>query len=512
MYRIIIVDDEVNAIEGLKLLIDTKRNNISEILSSTNAIEALEVIKREHPDIIISDISMPQMTGLEMIAEIKKMDNYNPMMIILSGYSTFSYAQTAIASGVKAYLLKPVDEDELNDKIDELIGEIEANSQQAFEKNIVLEGALIKILNGDNSKKTVSSFLSLLNYNKGDDIVIAHSDIIYRENKDVELSDEDLDRDFDKIQNIFTSSFGNCVQANAFKISGDGMLCIISAKNLTDNLINNSINAFKTNTANALLVDLPITISEKITSDKFVDTLKEMLSSNTSPSIFDNILVDGTSGRDFKEINDIFLSLSNNFDVLYRDEIKAKLEEGIDLAVAKNMKIQGFNPLFTAFLMNISKYVLVDNMSMDELLKRAKDIFVNVKKLKEDKAIIVNFILSLYDDMSDYNKKMQNETLHNIIAYVNNNYTENLTLKSLASKFYANPIYLGRIFKKETGTLFNEYLTNLRIEKSKVLLKKTNKKVYEIAEEIGFNDPNYFIAKFLKREGITPSQFRKKID
>ncbi|MBR2398260.1 MAG: response regulator, partial [Clostridia bacterium] len=297
MYRIIIVDDEVNAIEGLKLLIDTKRNNISEILSSTNAIEALEVIKREHPDIIISDISMPQMTGLEMIAEIKKMDNYNPMMIILSGYSTFSYAQTAIASGVKAYLLKPVDEDELNDKIDELIGEIEANSQQAFEKNIVLEGALIKILNGDNSKKTVSSFLSLLNYNDGDDIVIAHSDIIYRENKDVELSDEDLDRDFDKIQNIFTSSFGNCVQANAFKISGDGMLCIISAKNLTDNLINNSINAFKTNTANALSVDLPITISEKITSDKFVDTLKEMLATNAPTSLFDNIL-DGTSGRD----------------------------------------------------------------------------------------------------------------------------------------------------------------------------------------------------------------------
>lgn len=511
MYRIIIVDDEVNAIEGLKLLIDTKRNNISEILSSTNAIEALEVIKREHPDIIISDISMPQMTGLEMIAEIKKMDNYNPMMIILSGYSTFSYAQTAIASGVKAYLLKPVDEDELNDKIDELIGEIEANSQQAFEKNIVLEGALIKILNGDNSKKTVSSFLSLLNYKEGDDIIIAHSDIIYRENKDVELSDEDLDRDFDKIKNIFTSSFGNCVQANAFKISGDGMLCIITAKNIADSLITKSIEAFKANTIEALSVDLPMTVSEKITSDNFVETLKAMLTTNAPASLFENIL-DGTSGRDFKEINDIFLSLSNNFDVLYRDEIKAKLEEGIDLAIAKNMKIQGFNPLFTAFLMNISKYVLVDNMSMDDLLKRAKDIFVNVKKLKEDKAIIVNFILSLYDDMSDYNKKMQNETLHNIIAYVNNNYTENLTLKSLASKFYANPIYLGRIFKKETGTLFNEYLTNLRIEKSKVLLKKTNKKVYEIAEEIGFNDPNYFIAKFLKREGITPSQFRKKID
>lgn len=508
MYKIIIVDDETNAIEGLKILIDTKRNNISEILSSNNAIEALKIIDSERPDIIISDISMPQMTGLEMIAEIKKIENYSPMIVILSGYSTFSYAQQAMSHGVKAYLLKPVDEDELNDKLDELIGEIEANSQQTFEKNIILEASLYKILSGDKTTKNINNFLSRLGFVDGNSLVVLGSNILYNQNKDIELSDEELDKDFENLKELFQKYFGKTYNCNSFRYGGNKMVSFVWGNSLNQNEINDCYKAFLFETENTLSVSVPVNYSNAINNGKgfIVELTKIMENKNLETADKPS----NVSSTVFKEVNDLFLSISNNFEVLYREELEKDLKIAIDKAIENNISIKGFENIFNAFIVNISSYVAVENNSVPVIMAKVNDIHKKGNSLSSLKDEYVSLLLSLFDDMNEYNNKLQNETFHSIITYVDNNFTENLTLKSLSSRFYVNPIYLGRVFKKQTGTLFNEYLTTLRIEKSKVLLKKTSKKVYEIAEEIGFNDPNYFIAKFLKSEGVTPSSYRKQ--
>lgn len=500
MYRIIIVDDEINAIEGLKILIDTERNHISEMLTSTNAIEALDIIAKERPDIIISDISMPQMSGLEMIAEIKKIENYNPMIIILSGYSTFTYAQTAMSHGVKAYLLKPVDEDELNDKLDELIGEIEANSQQTFEKNVVLDGALYKILSGDNTKKAISSFLSLLGA-ENSDMMLLLSEITYKENRDIELSEEELDGDFKKLNSLFESVFMHSSSCKSFKVFGNKMLSVLWG-DLDKEKELQLWEEFDKRANSELSVFLNMTCTDIFNCDS--DFSKELNGITGTPMKYQGNLF----AKDFKELSDMFSNISGNFEALSKDELKKLLEEALDKAISLNISLSGFKTLFNTFIVNISSFVSVDNTTVSELLEQAEALSQS-GSLLSNKTSYIDHVLVLYDKMTDYNSKMQNETLTAIINYVNNNFTENITLKSLAQKFYINPIYLGRVFKKQTGTLFNEYLTTLRIERSKVLLKNTNKKVYEIASEIGFNDPNYFIAKFLKTEGVTPSQYRK---
>ncbi len=500
MYKIIIVDDEINAIEGLKILIDTERNHISEMLTSTNAIEALEIIKNERPDIIISDISMPQMSGLEMIAEIKKIENYNPMMIILSGYSTFTYAQTAMSHGVKAYLLKPVDEDELNDKLDELIGEIEANSQQTFEKNAVLDGALYKILSGDKTKKAINSFLSLLGA-ESEQMMLLFSEITYKENREIELSEEELDGDFEKLSSLFESVFSPALSCKCFKAFGDKMLSVLWGDIDKEKALS-LWNEFDKRADSELSVFLNMTCTDIFDGGK--EFSKELAGIIGTPTKYQGNLF----AKDFKELNDMFTEISSSFESFSKEELQKALEEALDRAVALNISLSGFKTIFNTFIVNISSFVSVDNLTVNDLLEQAEALSENGGILSNKKRY-VEYVLSLFDKMTEYNSQMQNETLTAIISYVNNNFTDNITLKSLAQKFYINPIYLGRVFKKQTGTLFNEYLTTLRIEKSKVLLKTTNKKVYEIANEIGFNDPNYFIAKFLKIEGVTPSQFRK---
>lgn len=500
MYRIIIVDDEINAIEGLKILIDTERNHISEMLTSTNAIEALDIIRREKPDIIISDISMPQMSGLEMIAEIKKIENYNPMIIILSGYSTFTYAQTAMSHGVKAYLLKPVDEDELNDKIDELIGEIEANSQQTFEKNVVLDGALYKILSEDKSKKATSSFLSLLGATS-ERMMLLLSDITYKENRDLDLSEEELDGDFEKLSSLFESVFSADFSCKSFKIFGNKMLAVVWG-GIDKNNVLEHWDVFDKRADDELSIFLNMTCTDVFDADK--DFGKELGGIVGTPMKYQGNLF----AKDFKELSGMFNHIAENFESLSREELVSSLNDAFDKAISLNITNAGFKTLFNTFIVNISSFISTDNTTVNDLLEQAEAIAEN-GNLVSNKDRFIDFVLGLFDKMTEYSAAMPNETLTSIINYVNNNFTENITLKSLAQKFYINPIYLGRVFKKQTGTLFNEYLTTLRIEKSKVLLKNTNKKVYEIASEIGFNDPNYFIAKFLKTEGVTPSQYRK---
>ena len=112
MYSVILVDDEPVVREGLEYIIDWEKEGYSVIGSAGNGLEGLELIKKVKPDLVITDIKMPGLTGLEMVGEAKKI-NPDLKCIILSGYSDFKYAQDAIALGTLHYLLKPIDENEL---------------------------------------------------------------------------------------------------------------------------------------------------------------------------------------------------------------------------------------------------------------------------------------------------------------------------------------------------------------------------------------------------------------
>ncbi len=509
MYKIIIVDDEINAIEGLKILIDKERMNISTMLTSTNALEGLEIIRSERPDLIITDISMPQMTGLEMIAAIKQIENYNPMIVILSGYSTFSYAQTAMSHGVKAYLLKPVDEDELNDKLDELIGEIEASRQVEFEKNVVMEGTFLKILSYDRTPKLLNTFFNHLSIKPNDQILFAQTLIKFKGEKEVDQDTEQIDASFEKMREIFANKFNNTPKIANITTSSQNMISIIFGENLDMAEIKQNFQEVELSLSDSLEMLTTTSFFEHFSSlDTF--TQDAITISKTQIEEKTQILIDETfSNKDFKEINELFSKISSNFDTIFAEELQKALTLAFNKAIEINLPLSQFSAIFNAFIINISKYLSGVYEDMSQVIQRTRSLTENAKSIYSIKDDCFDLILKISADMTDHNSKLQNETFHTILTFVNNNFTQSITLKSLAQKFYVNPIYLGRVFKKNTGTLFNEYLTNLRIEKSKVLLNKTNKKVYEIASEIGFSDPNYFIAKFLKFEGITPSQYRK---
>ncbi|HPU64022.1 MAG TPA: AraC family transcriptional regulator, partial [Mobilitalea sp.] len=100
--------------------------------------------------------------------------------------------------------------------------------------------------------------------------------------------------------------------------------------------------------------------------------------------------------------------------------------------------------------------------------------------------------------------------LADIEREITENYMHNISLKSLSEKYYINRAYLGQIFKKQFGVSFKDYLNNYRIEKACEILLRTDDKIYEIAEAVGFNNTDYFISKFVQIKGTTPLQYRKQ--
>lgn len=123
----------------------------------------------------------------------------------------------------------------------------------------------------------------------------------------------------------------------------------------------------------------------------------------------------------------------------------------------------------------------------------------------------MEILLQIAEYVTEATKFNSSSFMKKIELFIKENYNKDITIKSIAQQFYINPIYLGRMFKKHFNMPFNKYLHILRIEQAKKLLLKTDKKIYEIAKEVGYNDTDYFALKFEEYVGKSPSKYRSSI-
>lgn len=138
MFRIMIIDDEPLVLEQLEMIMSNYDDKVLIVGRYSSGIEAIENYKKCNPDIVITDISMAEMNGLEAINKMQEMFVYKPVFIVLSGYNKFDYAKTALKLGVSSYLLKPIFEDELNDALEKAYREVEIEKRKYYE-TIILE-------------------------------------------------------------------------------------------------------------------------------------------------------------------------------------------------------------------------------------------------------------------------------------------------------------------------------------------------------------------------------------
>jgi len=531
MIKVFLVEDEFVVREGIKKNIDWAGHGYEFCGEASDGELAFPMIKKEKPDIVITDIRMPFMNGLELSKLIKKEMPWIEI-IILSGFEEFEYAKEGINIGVAQYLTKPISGDDLLKEIDALSLKIEERKREReikekyllemkedviserkeFFENLVTGAQSAADLIQSAEKLEIN--ISALYYN------ILLSKIHVQAHNQEEFSQRLIIVE-EEIENIIDEKyiimFDRDLEGKAFLVKAD-------SKEELDNVIS-----------------------------EFVDKLKEIFRKHEGIGYFGGIGESAERLRDipmsFETANKAFtkryFTTENAFvrseDIEDRESENEKFDvENLDVKQLDRSKIKEFlkfgdgaetEYFVDEYLLGIGinaiksqifrQYIImdvyfcvaefVDSLSMDSdeniLAGYKPDL---VRSEEESRDYIVSIINKGIEVREGNASGRNNDVVAVIKKYIEENYAdEELSLNLMASHVNFSPNHLSMIFSQQTGNTLIKYLTDFRMNKAKELLKCTNKKSSEISILVGYKDPHYFSYLFKKTQGVTPTQFRE---
>ncbi len=519
MYKVLISDDERRVRKLIMMLIDCDKIGLEIVGEASSGSEALHLFSKHKPNIVITDIKMPDMNGLELIANIKRMDT-DTQFIIISGYSDFSYAVTAIKNNVLNYLLKPINENELNNALRNAVDKIEErmHTTTTDQFNGPLSRALISNMLSKNSKPL--SFKELHEkYSctlKGKNFQVACLQLFCKSKDSILVKTEALDYINKYCRNFAIDKELSCLTA----ICDDSLFFVFSFS--TDDFykvyseIFNSIKIFPIikNYYNITFALSSIKINVQGINDAVVEA-KNCVENRFTYGI--NKIIKHTEYRAQNCILEILSSkrlreLAKIIEVYDIDNLKAWIDElHIDCKKQKSIApkeileiTRNVTDVFCRIWGNIDKSFQADRLK-EEITSRQTQMYTTTQ-------VFSDLFFMLKKTMNNFLKSRQyisSKPAYIARKYIMENFKQHLTLQLVADHVAMNSAYLSVLFKKQFNETFVECLTNMRIEEGKRLLTHTNKTVEQVALESGYLDQKYFSRVFLKITGISPSKYRK---
>ena len=528
MIKVMIVDDEPFIRQGLGILINWEQYGFKVCGEAANGKEALTLMQETEYDLVITDIKMPNMSGLELIEYTWENISKQTRFIILSGFYEFEYARKAIKYGVVDYVLKPVQRDELiralenyKEQYFKKIAErkkLEHSDKLAFDRNLTyLISDKYDQENLFYVRNTVSS---------GTDVRYISIEFDSLEPKFKALTKERKIKVKNELYDSLRAYLGEhwyhaYMEAHPYEdIYGVGF--IFARRFAEDAGIDEKkyIQRLYHRLADSLSYKLTIYIGQRVED---ISRISESYKSATIARTFqlfskakDIAYYDEIKGRqstnrhpvDKEMMDELIKSIEENDVVEIEKRIEEVYEHFKELAAEPDIiKINLDYLLFN--LISLAKdldsefdqeeiYRMISQGGYDQIAVRG-----SVKHFKD-------FALNFSNYLLEIRQHTFGGVLTEIEKEITEHYMENLSLKSLSEKYYINSAYLGQIFKRQYGSSFKDYLNNYRIDRAAELLLRSDEKIYLIAEDVGFNNTDYFISKFVQIKGITPLQYRKQ--
>ncbi|WP_240416032.1 response regulator transcription factor [Paenibacillus periandrae] len=450
-----LVDDEVTITEGLKVTIDWEQNQCVVVATCKDGDEAVQLAIEVDPDIVISDIRMLNMDGLSMIKQLKSIES-RAKFIVLSGYSEFELAKRAILLGIHAYLLKPVEEEELEDALRRCVESIEQEKMIQHQLDIaghlqtnLRELVLFQLLDPDNENK----------------------DQIHRLVDDAEL---------ELPGPVYTVLL---INTEAQELSKRTKLAEYCWKNFNSYVVPYS------NNQSVVLLNHPLP-TERQEIKAAAELLLQFL----------------------KEIGFPEARISNRLD-------RAVAQQTIDNIIqhwteySLNSSTHAIKSYMISILLNSLQTLTYDERHHDEWYSQVIILLSESnfhRSIEECKRWLNNMVGKIIDLKSRTLSSQKKDIIDEVKAYIHNNYQSAFTLASLSEQFFINPFYLSRLFKKRTGDSYLNYITRVRMEEAQRLLLTTDFRIYEIAEKVGYDTTKYFSKIFEKWVGLKPSDYRSR--
>lgn len=530
MIKLLIVDDEPLVQIGIKSMLNWSQFNIELCETAMNGKKALEIIEVEHPEIVLCDIKMPIMTGLELIKICRERYNHPPLFIFLTSYEEFAFVQEAIKHQAFDYLIKlDITADALTETIQKALTHIyQYQNKQVKSKTTHLdffyEKFMIRLLNNlfvDKEQFILQANELQLDF-ESSSYVVALCTI--KDTEKVPYTNEKLL----SLCLSTTQMVENLVKKHApcYMATLDTRhFCIIFKLDSRDFSIQKAdiktaLNASFVMAHNYFNVNLcgyvgrpyddPLLLSDSYQEARQLQTLS--LSSDlvhffddyakTNPRINHSTFNLGL----FK--NDIRLAFESYDANAFRQTIDALIEL---FKSQPNMFLQAIDAACNVLYLTLS--LLPNSRERLELIFVDADGYRSIYKKTTIEQVIQWLQLlkdGIYDLLLSQHKNYKNHMIKSIQDYIDGHITDKLSLNTIASLFGISPNYLSQLFKKTTHIGFNEYITGKKIALAKTMLLESDLKIYEIADELGFESAFYFSKVFKKVEGCPPREFIQK--
>lgn len=534
--KLLIIDDEPIILEGLQKVINWGKIGYKVIGTAPNGVVGLQKIKVLKPDVVLTDICMHQMDGLELIKRTKEFDK-NIEFVMLSAYSDFEYAQTACNLGAYSYVLKPFEEKEIAELMSSLREKIinERNIQRNYLKmdNIIkehkpqLEKSFLKKLllsNLEQEKIEKGKVEFDLNLTDNDDylVVIARIDEVEQST----WNDNDNEMCLFVIENIIQEQFEKYFNIMNTYINDENVTFLILCneknkehKDKIDNILNKCIKYIKA------YMNISVSIA-KSSFHKGYEGIKKSYDEANNAMEISYIL----------GVNQLFDKSQNNFEIKIINKYPIKIEyQIIDSVLRKDINrfkenLDEFIEYFkkedccyayiSICLQNLMISIIKSYMEFDnDVYEKYSEMVVYLSNIYKSsietmKEKIIYYINDLIQS-TNVNDKMQNfsnDIIERSLRYINENITTpDLSIKDVAQEVYLNSMYFGRVFKNDIGKTFNQYVTEIRLEMAKNILKDNNLMVSDVALKVGIDNLSYFNVLFKKYTGITPTQYKNRM-
>lgn len=520
MFKLLLVDDEAVILHGLRQLLPWKNLEIEIIGEAKDGKEALRIIEEKKPDIVLSDIAMPNLSGIELlkiIAEQKK----NTKIIFLSGYQEFHYAREAVKYGASDYLLKPVKREELQNSITNALQQLKEEKMAGKRRRLPKKEEILfqEVITKKDFQKEANEILRMEENKKNKMEVTIAALKIFVKNKIATEKNKNYIREevYDYIEKVLKEYQIGMILREEYHVCYFMLYTEKSREQILRYCQKVVLQISRKYPVDIILgvgdwMDIHGKLMYLYDTAKFA--LEFYYFNGERMIYYSDIIKEGKGSiLDYQQVlEDIKRQIVMNFDEeqIIEDIRKSlKLLEVIHYGhknALVNSCIQLAGEIFRA-LENCGMIDREDRMEeWEEFLEeiRKKSTFHLLQQTFDE------YYRGLFLQMKLCRPEKKVSEIQKIKQYIQEHYKENITLEELAGFIGMNPAYMSVFFKKETGKNFKTYLTEVRMEQALRLMNQTNLKNYELAEAVGYRDVKQFREKFREIYGISPQEYKKR--
>lgn len=526
-FTIVIIDDEEYVIDGLKRHVNWDRLNVKIIGTASDGMMGYDLITEVHPDVVITDIYMPEMNGMQMIKKINE-NKLFPKFIVFTGYDEFELARKSILYKVSEYILKPSLPKDIEESIEKVLNECRAEREQKHEMEALRERF------EKEKKNLIPRFINNILNGR-----LKRYEEFTQENSFFELS---LDAPWWCVLSLNLNgtyeTFGELtVEEQVFKLY---QIFSFAVSVLPSGTVGNG---FENNICSFII---PLENNDEESSRSIYEGAKQIISYCEEVHGISGVIGIGSVVELFDEIPQAYQESKNcvkdscqedpiihitefqklnpscaNFpfpeknriiDALFTgdsNEARSQIQHLFErIAKIKSARDSYVIPLLfeligTTSIELFQKGILIEPASLLEVVRENRT-------LAETCAKVLEFFEYLFDQLQNRQTSKNYQIVKKVIEQIQSDYMKNPSLNEIAEKLQLTPNYLSTVFSKSLGMSFSHYCTRFKMEKAKKLLESGTYKVYEVAQLAGYNNTEYFSKIFKDTTGVVPSEYMRK--